>query len=64
MGSSVDEAISFIRQMEYARTALDSAPAGAADAAMDRVRQTLVDRAGPDGTVDLAARVWLVRATA
>jgi SAM-dependent methyltransferase len=64
MGSSVDEAISFIRQMEYARTALDSAPADAADAAMDRVRQTLIDRAGPDGTVDLAARVWLVRATA
>jgi SAM-dependent methyltransferase len=64
LGSSLEEALAFIRRMDYARTVLEPAdPAVAADA-LDRVRRALADRAGPNGTVDLPARVWLVRARA
>lgn len=62
LGSSLDQAVGFIRQMDYARTVLDPAPPEQAAEAIDRVRAALADRAGPDGRIDLPARVWLVRA--
>jgi SAM-dependent methyltransferase len=62
LGTSIDEAVAFVRQMDYAKAVLDPAPPAQAAEAVDRVRAALATRAGADGAIDLPGRVWLVRA--
>ena len=62
LGDSADEAVAFIQQMDYARAALEPASPDQRAEALDRVRSALRSRAGADGAIDLAGRVWLVRA--
>jgi len=62
LGDSVDEAVAFVRQMDYAKAVLDPAPPDQAAAAVEQARTALRARAGADGAIDLPGRVWLVRA--
>jgi SAM-dependent methyltransferase len=62
LGASIDEAVAFVRQMDYAKAVLDPAPPALAAEAVDRVRAALATRAGTDGAIDLPGRVWVVRA--
>jgi SAM-dependent methyltransferase len=64
LGTSVEEALAFVQQMGYAKAALDQATTDQVTAALDRVRAALRPRAGADGGIELAGRVWLVRARA
>ncbi len=64
LGDSADEAVAFIQQMDYAKTALEPASLEQRTEALDGVRSALQSRAGADGAIDLPGRVWLVRARA
>jgi SAM-dependent methyltransferase len=64
LGDAVEDAIAFLGHMDYARSVLSRATETEVDEALDAVRRAVVDRAGPDGRIDLGGAIWLVRARA
>ena len=61
-GDSPDEAVGFVRNMEWAMAVLDGAPDDQAAGALAAAQEALAEQAGPDGQSTCRAAAWLVTA--
>ena len=61
LGPDADDAVDFVRTMEYARKAMEAASPERVDTALAAARDALAAQVGPDG-IRLGGRIWLVRA--
>jgi SAM-dependent methyltransferase len=62
LGASLDDALAFLTQMDWAKAAFDAVAEEQRDQAVDRMRAVVADRTLPDGRIDLPSTAWLVRA--
>lgn len=62
LGTSVEDAMSFLRTSDIAQRLLADADETAAAAALDAIEKAIEPHAGPDG-VELTGRAWIVQAS-